>query len=378
MIMDHSGDESLELAIVIPTFKERDNVVPLLERLAKTLVDVPYEVIFVDDDSPDGTADLVRSIALRNSRIRVLHRIKRRGLSSACLEGMQATAAPYIAVMDADLQHDETILPAMLSKIQAENLDLVVGTRNGVGGSMGEFAESRVKLSNLGRRLSKYVSRCDLSDPMSGFFVLRRPFLREVVHATSGIGFKILLDLVASSPRPVQVGEVPYRFSQRIHGDSKLDILVGLEYLKLLLDKLIGQYVPVNFLLFALVGAGGAVLHLACLYLLFRVMGIAFMPAQAIATVVGMTVNFFANNAITYRELRLRGLRMLGGLASFYVACSIGAVINLRLAAFLLEQGLLSWLWAGLVGVTIGSVWNYAVTAVFTWRRRQVRMRRSL
>jgi dolichol-phosphate mannosyltransferase len=358
----------LELAIIVPTFKERKNVQEVLRRLAVTLQGIEYEVVFVDDDSPDGTADAVRAIGLGNPRVRVLQRVGRRGLASACVEGMMATAAPYIAVMDADLQHDETILPQMLEKLKAEKLDLVVATRNAEGGSMGEFAAWRVQLSQLGRRLSNSISRCELSDPMSGFFILDRRFLEEIVRSISAIGFKILLDIVASSPRPVRLGEVPYRFRSRLYGESKLDILVGIEYLQLLLDKTVGEIIPARFLIFGMVGAMGAVAHLSLLFFLLRLAKEPFLTAQAIATVIVMTLNFFLNNAITYRDRRLRGRGLFFGLISFYLACSVGAFVNLRVAAFVVEGGA-PWYLAGLAGLVVSSVWNYGVTAMFTWHQ---------
>ena len=360
----------LELAIVIPTFKERLNIRPLLERLAAALEGTEYEVVFVDDDSPDLTAAAVRSIAREDPKVRVLQRIHRRGLASACVEGMMATAAPYIAVMDADLQHDETVLPRMLALLKAENLDLVVATRNAEGGSMGEFSQPRVRISHLGRKLSGAVSRCPLSDPMSGFFVLDRRFLDEVIHSISGIGFKILLDIVASSRRPVRFSEVPYRFRQRLNGESKLDILVALEYLQLLLDKLIGDIVPPRFVIFGMVGALGVVAYLAILFLLIRVAGQTFWFAQITGTILVMALNFFLNNAITYRDQRLRGTAMIHGLLTFCVACSVGAFVNFRLADFAVESGA-PWYAAGLLGVAVSSVWNYAATAILTWRQRR-------
>ena len=329
---------------------------------------VAYEVIFVDDDSPDGTAELVRQIGLTKPRVRVLQRVGRRGLASACLEGMMATAAPYVAVMDGDLQHDEGILPAMLDKIRNEKLDLVVATRNAEGGGMGEFSRGRVRLSNLGRRLSQWVSHTALSDPMSGFFMLDRGFLEEVVHSASGVGFKILLDLVASSRRPVRFGEVPYTFRKRIHGTSKLDILVGIEYLQLLLDKAVGDLIPPRFIIFSMVGAGGLLLSLALLYLLLSFGKMQFLTAQAITTFVAMTVNFFVNNSMTYRDRRLRGSRLVIGLATFYAACFVGVVINLRVAGFIKDAGS-SRYFAGACGLCVGAVWNYAVTSIITWRR---------
>jgi dolichol-phosphate mannosyltransferase len=358
----------LELAVVVPTFNERKNVTELLDRLATSLQGIEYEVLFVDDDSPDGTADVVRGLGLRNPRVRVLQRVGRRGLASACVEGMMATAAPYIAVMDADLQHDETILPQMFAKLKAEKLDLVVATRNAEGGSMGDFAAWRVRLSQLGRRLSNAISRCDLSDPMSGFFVLDRRFLEEIVRSVSAIGFKILLDIVASSPRPVRLGEVPYRFRARLHGESKLDVLVGIEYLQLLIDKVVGEVIPARFVIFGMVGAMGALVHLSILFVLLKLGQQSFLVAQAIATAIVMTLNFFLNNAITYRDRRLRGSGLIFGLISFYLACSIGAFVNLRVAMFVVDGGG-PWYLAGLAGLVVSSVWNYGVTAMLTWHQ---------
>jgi dolichol-phosphate mannosyltransferase len=364
----------VELALVIPTFKERDNIEPLLESLRLALEGIEYEVVFVDDDSPDGTAAAIRAISRTNPRVRVLERIGRRGLASACLEGMMATAAPYIAVMDADLQHDERILPAMLSRLKAAKLDLVVATRNSEGGGMGEFDGHRVRLSHFGRRLSRTVSHTDLSDPMSGFFVVDRNFLEEVIHSASGAGFKILLDLVASSPRPVRFAEVPYTFRKRIHGASKLDILVGIEYLQLLLDKAIGNLIPPRFLIFSMVGALGLLLSIGVLYLLFSVLRMQFTMAQAITTFIAMTANFFLNNTLTYRDRRLRGRRVVSGLLTFYAACLVGAVINVRIAQFTKDAGV-TWYLAGACGLAVGAVWNYGVTSITTWR--QARERRS-
>ncbi len=361
----------LELAVVIPTFKESGNVRPLLDLLETTLQGIEYEIVFVDDDSPDGTAALVRSIALSNPRVRVVQRIGRRGLSSACIEGMLATPARYIAVMDADLQHDERILPGMLDLLKRDRLDLVIGSRNVEGGSMGQFARKRVLLSGLGARLSRMVCRCTLSDPMSGFFLVDRSFLEEVVHHLSGLGFKILVDLVSSSRRPVRFGEVPYEFRTRQIGESKLDLNVGIEYISLLLDKLVGDIVPVRFVLFGFVGALGLVVHLTTLGLLQFVAGVAFEPAQVAATFVAMTFNFLLNNVVTFRDRRLRGWKIMTGLLSYYIACSLGALANVSLAEVLKTNGL-PWFVAGACGMIISSVWNYGVTAIFTWRRSRV------
>jgi dolichol-phosphate mannosyltransferase len=361
-------EKPLQLAVVVPTFNESANVLPLLEALERSLDGVSYEVIFVDDDSPDGTADVVRQIGRTNPRVRVLQRIHRRGLASACLEGMMSTPARYIAVMDGDMQHDESVLTSMLAKIQEGNLDLVVATRNAEGGGMGEFAKKRQFLSQMGRRLSDWISHTGLSDPMSGFFMLDRRFLEEVIHSASGIGFKILLDLVASSKRPVRFAEVPFTFRKRVHGESKLDVLVGLEYLQLLLDKTVGDLIPPRFIMFSMVGSVGLVLSLGLLYVLMNFGNMTFGAAQWVTTFVAMTANYFVNNALTYRDRRLRGRRLAIGLVTFFAACFVGAVINVRIAEFLRDAGSSRYV-AAACGLIIGAVWNYGVTSITTWRQ---------
>jgi dolichol-phosphate mannosyltransferase len=271
--------------------------------------------------------------------------------------------------MDADLQHDETLVPAMLEKLKSESLDLVVGTRFASGGAADGLAPWRGRLSAFGKRLSRAVSHCELSDPMSGFFVVDRRFLDEVVHSLSAVGFKILLDLVASSRRPVRAGELPYRFRSRLHGRSKLDVVVALEYLQLLADKLIGDFIPPRFVLFGLVGASGVLLHLAVLYAMLSA-AMEFRLAQLVATLVVMTTNFFLNNALTWRDHRLKGAAAFGGLLRFYAACSIGALLNLQVASVAKEHGM-PWYVAGFAGLAVGSVWNFAITAATTWRRRR-------
>lgn len=366
----------LELAVVVPTFDERENILELLRRLDAVLAGTEYEVIVVDDDSGDGTAAAVQDVARTEPRIRVLRRVGRRGLSSACIEGMMATAAPYIAIIDADLQHDEGLLPAMFAKLKAGHFDLVVASRHQEGGSSSALPPWRQKLSGAGKTLSRFASRSEITDPMSGFFVADRRFIDEVVRSLSGRGFKILLDLLASSKRPVRVAELPYHFRPRVHGESKLDLLVAIEYLHLLADKVFGDLVPPRFVLFALVGGSGVVLHLIVLWAMLAPAGLPFTASQATATVLVMTSNFFLNNIVTWRDHRLRGWELLPGLLKFYLACSIGALLNLQVATTALRFGL-PWYAAGFAGLVVGSVWNFAVTYVTTWRQGRRAARRS-
>ncbi|NCF11428.1 MAG: glycosyltransferase [Gammaproteobacteria bacterium] len=358
---------SIELTVVVPTYNERANVGPLVGLLDSALDGIAWEVLFVDDDSPDGTADAVRALSREDGRVRCLQRIGRRGLSSACIEGIMASSAPYVAVMDADLQHDETLLPGMLEQLRADAADVVVGSRYMGGGSTGDLASGRVWISRIASALGQLVLKARVSDPMSGFFMLQRGYFERVARDLSGKGFKILLDLLASGRREVRVAELPYRMRARQHGDSKLDTMVVWEYLVLIADKLFGRYVPVRFVLFVGVGMTGVVLHLLVLGLLHQLLDVGFLVAQASATLLAMTSNYFLNNVFTYHDQRLHGLALWRGLLTFYLACSIGAVINVEFADFLFRQAF-PWFVAGFLGAVAGAVWNYAVTATFTWR----------
>ncbi|TMK08043.1 MAG: glycosyltransferase family 2 protein [Alphaproteobacteria bacterium] len=365
-VLTQQWPASPELAVVIPVLNEADNVAPLVERLTRALAGIRWEAIFVDDDSPDGTADVVRALARLQGNLRCVQRLGRRGLSSACIEGILSSAAPYIAVMDGDLQHDEMLLPQMLAKIRVERLDVVVASRYTDAGSVGDWQRSRVVISDVAGRLSRLVVKADLTDPMSGFFMVERNAFAAAMRSLTGQGFKILLDLFASSPRPLAFAEVPLSFRQRLHGESKLDTLVAWEYLMLVLQKLVGPAVPVRFLLFSSIGALGIGTHLLTLWFGTHMLAIAFPVAQAIATVIAMTGNFLLNNLFTYRDRRLRGRRLVTGLISFYAVCGAGGAANVGVASYV-AGGHHSWWLAGLAGAAVSVVWNYAMSSIFTW-----------
>ncbi len=356
----------IELAVVIPTFNEIGNVEELLARLDRVLVGTAFEVIFVDDDSPDGTAAKLHAIAVDNPRVRCLRRVGRRGLSSACVEGMLATGAAHIAVMDADLQHDETILPKMLQTLQNGGADLVVGTRYMEGGGVSEWDNSRQKISSFATSLSQRILGLTLNDPMSGFFMIQRSAFEGAVYGLSNIGFKILVDLVVSSPVPLRVKELPYQFRNRHAGDSKLDNRVAWDFLMLLADKTIGRWVPTRLVSFAAIGSFGVLVHLAVLAAALSLFGQPFTQGQTMAVMVAMVGNFFLNNALTYRDQQLRGWRLLPGLLKFMAACSVGAFANVGVASYI-HGGYGHWVLSALAGVVVGTVWNYGATAWLVW-----------
>lgn len=354
-----------ELSVVVPAFAERDNIAPLLGALEQALAGIDWETIVVVDDAFDGTEDVVRERAQRDPRVRIVHRIGRRGLASACVEGILASSAPYLAVIDADLQHDERLLPALLDKVRGDDVDLVVASRYMEGGSTGDLASDRVRVSRVASALSQVLCK-GLTDPMSGFFILRRTFFERVVRRLYGRGFKILLDLVAAARGEARVAELPYRMRSRQHGESKLGARVIAEFFMLILYHLTGRLLPARFFLFGAVGITGVGVHLAVLSAVYRATGGNFFASQALATWAAMTSNFFLNNIFTYGDQRLRGRRIWRGLLSFYVACGIGAFINLAVAEWLFLQSVAYWA-AGLAGALIAALWNFFTTASFTW-----------
>ena len=358
------------ISIIAPTFNERANVPILVERLRSAMAGLAWEVVFVDDDSTDGTRDALAEQAAADPRVRFIHRIGRRGLSSAVVEGIQSTNAPLVAVMDADLQHDENLVPQMVAQFADASLDLVVGSRYVQGGDVGEWDQKRQTISRVATKLSRLVVKADLSDPMSGFFMIRRAAFNSAARRLSNQGYKILLDIIASSPRPLKLKELPFSFGLRQHGESKLDTMATWEYIALLLDKSIGRYVPVRFVMFSLVGAAGVFVHMGVLSALFALGHTTFAFGQALATVTAMTFNYFVNNLLTYRDRRLKGFwGNVRGLASFYAVGSIGALANVGIAGFLFSQHY-SWFLAGIAGILVGAVWNYGVSALFTWRSK--------
>jgi len=356
------------LSIIIPTLNERENIEPLFALLTESLPNTAWEAIFVDDDSQDGTAECVRSLARRNPRVRCLQRIGRRGLATACIEGFLASASPYVAIMDADLQHDERLLLQMLVELNGGTVDLVVGSRYVPGGGVGDWDRGRARASGLATRLGRIICKADIADPLSGFFMCRREVFERALPRMSGQGFKVLLDLLASSPEPPRVRELPYTFRERQRGESKLDSLIVWEFGMLLADKLVGHIIPVRFALFALIGGLGLLVHLATLWTSLNLLGFSFRNSQTVATVVAMTSNFFLNNQFTYRDRRLRGLRLIRGLGLFYLICGLGAVANVGVASYVFAANYVWWL-AGAAGAVIGSVFNFAMSSAFTWNR---------
>lgn len=358
-----------EIAVIVPVLNEAENVVPFVNELEDCMNGNSWEIVFVDDNSQDDTPLAIERIANTRPNVRVVRRFGRHGLSSACIEGMCSSIAPYLAVMDADLQHDPKILPQMLAALKSGRYNLAIGSRYVNGGSVGGWSTTRQGYSRLATEFSRLLMpKCPVADPMSGFFVIERNLFLGVVNQLCGKGFKILLDIIASTDGRVRWIEIPYTFRSRLAGQSKLHVSIMLDFAILLLDKTIGRIVPYRFILFVCVGAVGAVLHLSVLGVLLLKLHFGFTISQALASLLAMCLNFSLNNAFTHRDRTLSGLRFMKGLLFFIAICSVGAFANLQVAAYFYRAHIAWWI-CGLLGALIGSVWNYAVSATLIWKR---------
>lgn len=357
-----------ELSIILPAFNEAKNIGPIVDKIGAAMGDTPHEIIVVDDDSPDGTAHVTRDLARALPHVRCVRRVNRRGLSGACLEGMMAANAPVVAVMDADMQHDETRLPMMLAEIEG-GADLVIGSRYVEGGNASAGFQKRARAvgSELATGLANMITGKYTTDPMSGFFMLTRNLADRAAGSVSKDGFKILFDIVSQYGSQLKIREVPFQFRERVEGESKLGFLVTLQFLGLLVSRFTGGIVPVRFLLYGLVGFVGLFVHMATLLVMDYWLSYDFGVSQFVATFAAMTSNFIFNNEVTYAHRKLKGWRFATGLLTFYVVCGIGALANVSIAVRLFE-----WDWsaaaAGFAGALMSAVFNYAVTKLVTWR----------
>jgi dolichol-phosphate mannosyltransferase len=369
---------SLQLAVILPTYNERANLASMIERLDTALAGIPWEAIFVDDNSPDGTADEARALSQHDPRVRVIQRIGRRGLASAAIEGMCATAAPVVAVMDADHQHDPALLPGMLAAVTGGGYDVAVASRFAEGASTEAWGRpDRVKASGVANSLARRLTGVELTDPMSGYFLLKAETVRADAHRLSGVGFKILLDILATVDTPLRVKEFPMHFAARAAGESKLDRTVVFEFLVGLYDRWLGRIIPTRFALFGTIGAAGVVVHMAVLATFLHIFGgtlkgqlvSSFELGQTTAAVVAMTFNFVLNNSLTYSDKRLTGfVPLLRGWCKFALTCSVGLAANVGVAAILVHYGVHEYP-SAITGIIVGSVWNFALSSRFVWGR---------
>ena len=362
------------LSIIAPTYNEAQNVEPFILAIKKTMKNFKgYEIIFVDDNSLDRTYEVVKHLSKKYKNIRCIRRIGRRGLSSAVIEGCLSSSADLLVIMDADLQHDESKILEMIKIQKKYKLDIVVGSRFLKKKNTTALSKKRNAVSKAANWLANKISRVQLSDPMSGFFLVKREIVEAQAPKLTGLGFKILLDIFSSIGNKVKYKEISFNFKARKFGESKLDAMVVWEYLLLLWETRFGKIIPARFLSFCTIGGTGVLTHLMVLFVL-KTYGISFILSQSIATFSAMTSNFFLNNILTYRDRQKKGLQAFKALIIFYITCGLGAVANVGIANYLylgkLNEVSITWYISGIVGALVGAIWNFLMSSMLTWKVR--------
>ena len=361
------------LSIITPTYNEAKNIEKLIKLIEISLNKYEYEIIFVDDNSSDNTHEIIKKIAHKKNNVRCLRRIGRRGLSSAVIEGCLSSSSDLLLIIDSDLQHDEKKIPIMIELLKEEKLDLVIASRFFKNKEVLGLTKYRIILSKIANSLANTISKTKLTDPMSGFFLIKRSMFDRLAPNLSGLGFKILLDIFSSSQNKIRYKEIPFKFKKRIHGESKLDSLVLWEYLLLLWQSKFGKIISARFFSFCLIGGSGVIVHIIALYFFISI-EYSFLYAQTLSTFIAMTSNFFLNNMLTYRDKRKKGLFLIKALFLFYLTCGVGASANIGISNLLFLSNIKGvsgiWYLSGFIGAIVGSVWNYLMSSLVTWKSK--------
>ena len=359
------------LTIIIPTFNEVKNVDEIIKRLNKVLNQIKFRIIFVDDNSSDGTIDKVKENQLIHNNIDLIIRVGRRALAGACIEGLLNSSSQLVAIIDCDLQHDENILPKMYALFKKQpTLDLVVGSRHiDEGTSSSGFSLLREYGSKIAIKVTQILLRIKISDPMSGFFMVKNSSLLPIIKKLQPDGFKILADILASVKGRWNIKEVGYIFRKRKSGDSKMNVTVILELIALILSHLSFRFFSIRFIMFGMVGASGILVQLISTFLLMNYISLDFIIAHILSVIIAMTSNFSLNNILTFKDKALTGTKYIKGLLTFYLVCSIGAFLNIAIADYLFKNfGL--WIFSSVSGAFIAALWNFLFNSIITWKTK--------
>ncbi len=368
---DLSGKDLLErLSIVLPTYNERENIIPLLGQLLTCTNDYELEILVVDDDSTDGTTQLVKDLSSRDRRIRLIHRVGRSGLASAIKEGLMVATGDFIAVMDSDGQHEPKAVINALNKLRKDNFNLVVGSRFLKGSEIRGLSYRRTggsTLANSFARFSLPEVYSHLTDYMSGCFVIDLNSCDSLVRKVDVNGFKFLYELLSVSGGKISAGEVPLTFQPREYGISKLDMAILWDFMISLIHTFTFRFLPRRAISFALVGAFGVLVQLISTNIIMNVMNYKFEVALPFSVVIAATSNYLINNALTFRAHRLKSLGLLKGLLKFLLVASLPVLANVGLATTFYSVVVSNAVLAQMSGILVVFVWNYAASSRFVW-----------
>ena len=370
------------ISLILPTYKERESLPILIPKIEETLAGVSHEVIVVDDDSPDRTWEVARELARRHPNVQVIRRVGRRGLSSAVIEGFLAAKGDVFVVMDADGQHDISLILKLAAAVGGKNGlpseapsgakegGIAMGSRYMEGGTTGDWKGFRAFISKLGGSLAIWLCRVKVTDPMSGFFAISRGTFEEVLPRLNPKGFKILLDLLVHVPADTAVKELPFSFGERLRGESKFSTHVRLQYLEFLYDATVGHFIPLTLVKYCIVGTAGVIVNLTAYYAVITALGESSMDLPSLPLLSGIEAaivfNFLLNNAWTFSYVKLRGWKAVTGFAKYNVVCAFGALASVAVTVFLFNTGFTA-IMSLAIGAFLGMVWNYTIGRLFTW-----------
>ena len=359
--------EAPRISLIVPTFNEKSNLSPLLDRIEENLSGLDWEVIVVDDNSSDGTHEEAFRLSQLDSRVRLILRLADRGLARASIQGMLSAKGNILCIMDGDGQHDPKYIPRMIERLLTDNLDIVSASRK-----LDEITDPhslsflRQKISRFGNFLGSRVIGRRLSDPLTGFFMIKRDAFMRLAPGLSDPGFKLLLDIL-SSDRHLKHAELPFDFGTRMSGVSKLDSYVAWQFLTFLLSKATGSLIPAKLISFILVGVTGLAVHFCGLYA-GLLTGLSFRLAQTLATLIAATTNFAFNNVLTFRDRRLRGVGMLLGYLKYLLASAFGIAANISVAVLTYERFGHLVVISTLAGIAIDTLWKFVISNRIIWK----------
>ncbi|MCP9841188.1 glycosyltransferase family 2 protein [Synechococcus sp. J7-Johnson] len=362
-------DTPERLSIVLPTYNERQNVARILEELLPLKQRFDLEVLFVDDDSADGTADLVKQLAHGQAGVRLIRRVGRAGLASAIKEGILDATGDVIVVMDCDGQHEPAAVEAAVEALLSSGSDLVVGSRFHAEAAIHGLSEKRTRNSTWANTIARFSlpGYRRLTDYMSGFFALRPEAALRYVRRVDVNGFKFLYELLSISRGSLRVSEIPLHFQARVAGDSKLDLAIVWDLGVSILHTLLLRSIPRRAISFALVGLSGVAVQMLVVQALMGTAGLVFKQALPIAVVVAASSNYLINNALTFRFQRQQGTALLKGLLKFLLVASLPVLANVGVASTFYNLVSRNTFWAQLAGILVVFVWNYAASSRFVW-----------
>ncbi|MBI4186606.1 MAG: glycosyltransferase [Chloroflexi bacterium] len=355
------------VSIIVPTYNERDNITPLVERLHHALSGRAYEVIFVDDNSGDGTAELASALSAKYP-VKVIVRKDKRGLASAVVDGLSRASGSIIGVMDADLQHPPEVLPELLREVDS-GADIAIASRYVKGGGCQGWGRVRKIVSRGAIFLAHLLlpSTKRVKDPVSGYFAFDRRVLDGAELRPTG--FKILLEIIMVG-RFHKIAEVPYTFGTRSGGESKLSLRQQIEYLKHIYSLMRRSGELTRFAKFCLVGFSGVLVNMGLLWLLTEVVGLFYLLSAAFSIETSIITNFTLNDRFTFRDRRSAGVKSFAGrLLKFNLVSLAGLVLNMSTLWLFTEVFGVYYLVSNLFGIAVAILWNYLVNSWWTWRQ---------